>query len=77
MIDCERALERETLYAYLDGAVDHNWMMELREHYDICPECSGALEFERSIRSVIRDRSAHVMVPESLYIKTKGILDNS
>lgn len=77
MIDCERALELETMYAYLDGAVDDGWMYELSEHYQECAECQGALELERRFRTVVRDRSSHVLVPESLYRKTARILDNS
>lgn len=77
MIDCERALELETMYAYLDGAVDDGWMSQLGEHYQGCPECSGVLEVERRIRSMVKDYGHHVMVPESLYRKTARILDNS
>lgn len=77
LIDCDRALELDTMYAYLDGAADSGFSHELGEHYRLCPECADALDMERRFRDLVRDRGAHVMVPESLYIKTARILDNS
>ncbi len=77
MIDCADALESSTLYAFIDGSSDEAWWRELSLHYESCPGCRCVMESERRLKDCVRDRSMHVMVPESLYRKTIRIFDNA
>lgn len=77
MIDCERALEAETVYAYIDGAVEERWWRELHEHYQACSGCRCVMESERRIKDGVRNHGAPIPVPESLYRKTARIFDNA
>jgi len=55
----------ERLYEYLDGALSHQDLVEIKEHLDGCPECAKEHDLECVIRSVVK-RSCKEVAPTSL-----------
>ena len=55
----------ERLYEYLDGALSHEDIVEIKEHLDGCPACAEEHDLECVIRSVVK-RSCTEAAPETL-----------
>jgi mycothiol system anti-sigma-R factor len=62
-VDCQAALD--TLYRFLDGALDDQRRSAIRSHLDDCGHCLETYSFESEIRDVVAKRSVEV-VPEGL-----------
>ena len=62
--DCEDA-RIERLYEYLDGALSHEDLVEIKEHLEGCPECAQEHDLECVIRSVVK-RSCTEAAPATL-----------
>lgn len=77
--DCPDA-RIERLYEYLDGALSHEDIVELKHHLEGCEECAEEYDLECVIRSVVK-RSCEEAAPETLktgimarinHLKTSG-----
>lgn len=55
----------EKLYEYLDGALSHQDLVEIRNHLDDCPKCVEEHNLECLIRSVVK-RSCTEVAPSTL-----------
>lgn len=55
----------ERLYEYLDGALSHKDLVEIKDHLDDCPECAQEHNLECLIRSVVK-RSCTEAAPDAL-----------
>lgn len=55
----------ERLYEYLDGALSHEDLVEIRNHLEDCAECTGEYDLECLIRSVVK-RSCREVAPAAL-----------
>ena len=55
----------ERLYEYLDGALSHQDLVEIKDHLDGCPECADEHDLECVIRSVVK-RSCTEVAPSTL-----------
>ncbi len=55
----------EKLYEYLDGALSHDDIVEIKDHLESCPECTEEYDLECLIRSVVK-RSCREVAPEAL-----------
>ncbi|GAA4112692.1 mycothiol system anti-sigma-R factor [Enteractinococcus coprophilus] len=55
----------ESIYQYLDGALDSADLAEVRAHIDGCPECQSEHDLELIIRDVVK-RSCDEKAPRSL-----------
>ena len=55
----------ERLYEYLDGALSHADLVEIKDHLEDCPECAQEHDLECLIRSVVK-RSCTEAAPENL-----------
>ncbi|QCU78446.1 mycothiol system anti-sigma-R factor [Citricoccus sp. SGAir0253] len=64
--DCEDA-RIQRLYEYLDGALTHRDLEEVRSHLEECPDCAHEYDLECIIRSVVR-RSCSEKAPETLKV---------
>ena len=64
--DCADA-RIQRLYEYLDGALTHQDLEEVRGHLEECPDCAGEYDLECIIRSVVR-RSCTEKAPSSLKV---------
>lgn len=62
--DCDDS-RIERLYEYLDGALSHKDLVEIKEHLDNCPDCAQDHDLECVIRSVVK-RSCREAAPETL-----------
>lgn len=62
--DCDDA-RIERLYEYLDGALSHDDLVEIKAHLDGCPDCAEDHDLECVIRSVVK-RSCTEAAPETL-----------
>ena len=60
--DCEDA-RIQRLYEYLDGALTHEDLEEVRSHLEECTECAHEYDLECIIRSVVR-RSCRESAPD-------------
>ena len=61
-IDCRTAVRQ--LWDYLDGELDDQRMVEVRQHLLTCRECLPHAEFgRRFIQALSRARERHVMPP--------------
>jgi len=70
MSDCENlgncADSRiERLYEYLDGALSHQDLVDIKDHLDDCPQCAEQHDLECVIRSVVK-RSCTEVAPSTL-----------
>ncbi len=64
--DCADA-RIQRLYEYLDGALTHRDLEEVRGHLEECTECAGEYDLECIIRSVVR-RSCTEKAPSTLKV---------
>lgn len=55
----------DSIYKYLDGALDSNDLDEVRGHIENCAECQSEHDLEVIIRDVVR-RSCDEKAPEKL-----------
>lgn len=55
----------ERLYDYLDGALSHDDLVEIKNHLEDCPECAEEHDLECVIRSVVK-RSCTEVAPTTL-----------
>ncbi|WP_026820293.1 mycothiol system anti-sigma-R factor [Arthrobacter castelli] len=55
----------EKLYEYLDGALSHQDIEDIKVHMDNCTVCTEEYDLERLIRSVVK-RSCAEAAPENL-----------
>lgn len=55
----------ERLYEYLDGALSHQDLMDIKDHLDGCPQCAEEHDLECVIRSVVK-RSCTEVAPSTL-----------
>ncbi len=62
--DCEDS-RVQRIYEYLDGALSHDDLAEIKEHLDTCADCAGEHDLECVIRSVVK-RSCTEVAPENL-----------
>lgn len=64
MGDCPDA-RIERLYEYLDGALSHDDIVEIKHHLEGCPECAEEYDLECVIRTVVK-RSCKEAAPQTL-----------
>lgn len=55
----------ERLYEYLDGALSHQDLVEIKDHLNECAECAEEHDLECLIRSVVK-RSCTEVAPTAL-----------
>lgn len=55
----------ERLYDYLDGALSHDDLVEIKNHLEDCPDCAEEHDLECVIRSVVK-RSCTEVAPTTL-----------
>lgn len=66
--DCTETQTRmERIYQYVDGALSHQDIDEVKAHLDACPECAKDYDLECIIRTVVR-RSCVERAPETLKV---------
>ncbi len=70
--DCDEALEN--LYLYLDSELDEASSAKIRSHLEVCQECSKPFDFERRLRTVVRDR-LNENVPDRLVDKVRQAIE--
>lgn len=73
MIDCKMALTN--LYEYLDKHLDDCNCEELEKHLELCRECYDRTEFEKALRSRIKDKCGKIAPSDECVKKIRGILD--
>ncbi len=74
MGDCADA-RIERLYEYLDGALSHEDLTEIKDHLAGCPECAEEHDLERVIRSVVK-RSCTEVAPSTLKANILGRINH-
>lgn len=72
MNDCDEALEN--LYLYLDSELDDASSEKIRSHLDVCQGCSKPFDFERRLRSVVRNR-LNEKVPDELVDRVRQAIE--
>ena len=60
-IDCEEAVQR--LAEYLDQELDPDGSTELEQHLERCRSCFSRAEFERQLKTSIRENLGSADVP--------------
>jgi len=70
--DCDEALEN--LYLYLDSELDDASSAKIRSHLEVCKGCSKPFDFERRLRTVVRDR-LNENVPDHLVDKVRDAIE--
>jgi anti-sigma factor (TIGR02949 family) len=69
--DCQDALGQ--LYQYLDAEVDEVTASRVKGHLDDCSGCFDSFDFERRLKTVIRDCLTEDM-PEALELKVIALI---
>jgi len=62
--DCDDT-RMQRIYEYLDGALTHADINEIKQHLDECPECHEQYDLECIIRVMVK-RSCTEAAPENL-----------
>jgi mycothiol system anti-sigma-R factor len=70
---CECGDAQDQIYQYLDAELDEATAASVREHLDDCDGCSDSFEFERRLKSLVRECLTEDM-PETLEQKVKQLL---
>lgn len=65
----------ERLYEYLDGALSHQDLVEIKDHLDGCPQCAEEHDLECVIRSVVK-RSCTEVAPATLKATILGRINH-
>ncbi len=64
MISCEQA--GKMFYEYMDKELTPEDVKRLEEHLKQCADCSGHLDFDKTLREFVRKQSAKSELPPSL-----------
>lgn len=72
---CEEAVQK--LYEYLDKELDKATVEQLDTHLEICQSCCDHFEFEKKVRSIIREKCSDEKAPDFLKSKIRDILKKS
>ena len=70
---CDCGDAQDQIYQYLDAELDEDTASAVREHLDDCHGCSDSFEFERRLKTVIRECLTED-VPEALEERVKQLL---
>lgn len=70
--DCDEALEH--LYLYLDSELDDISSEKIRSHLELCQGCSGSFDFERRLKTVVRER-LNERVPQHLVDRVRQAIE--
>ena len=73
MLNCEKVLQE--VWVYLDGEMNEGDLVHFREHVELCRACFTRIEFERTLRISIREKTNHCC-PDRLKQRVKQFLDN-
>lgn len=71
--DCDCGDAVDQLYQYLDSELDPETAASVRSHLEDCNGCEESFQFERRLKSVIRDHLTEEM-PRSLEEKVKELI---
>jgi anti-sigma factor (TIGR02949 family) len=71
-IRCEEVIEH--LFEYLDHELEHAKSIEIERHLERCRECFSRAEFERQLRTRVRE-SAAMSAPPRLRKRVQRLLD--
>jgi mycothiol system anti-sigma-R factor len=71
-IDCQQALKH--LFEYLDQQLDGEQEEQMRQHMHDCRSCFSRLEFERLLKSHVRD-TGDSEAPESLRQRVANLIN--
>ena len=63
MLSCEQC--RKYLAFFLDQALGVKESLEVQEHLQECPECTGLVAAERALRAAVRQQAATAPLPEA------------
>lgn len=74
-VDCEEVLRQ--LERFLDGEVDADTVLDVREHLAACYPCAGRVEFERKFRLLLRARCGDEPAPPGLVDRIRSCLDDA
>lgn len=70
-INCEKAIRH--LLEYLDQEVTGDLKVQMEQHMSCCRSCFSRLEFEKTLKSHIRE-SSQEDAPESLHNRVTSLL---
>jgi mycothiol system anti-sigma-R factor len=70
---CECGDAQDQIYQYLDSELDEATAASVRDHLDDCDGCSDSFEFERRLKTLVRECLTEDM-PETLEQKVKQLL---
>ena len=68
---CDEALEN--LYLYLDAELDEASSERIRSHLDECTDCVHSYDFEKRLKSVVKER-LHEDVPNEVVARLREAL---
>ncbi|HBC47133.1 MAG TPA: mycothiol system anti-sigma-R factor [candidate division Zixibacteria bacterium] len=69
---CEEAVRK--LYEYLDHELDTTTAQQLDKHLEICKSCCDHFEFERKVKTLIKDSCFDEKAPQLLKDKIRDTL---
>lgn len=73
--DCDEAMER--LYEYLDAELDDVTAVGIRSHLDECGGCHKSFDFERRLKTVVRERLSEEVPDRFLNKLRRAIQDEA
>ena len=71
-MSCE--LSHSVLHGYLDGEMDPSRLSEFERHLASCPECTAALEAQKSLRAKMENAQLRESAPATLRAKIRAAL---
>jgi mycothiol system anti-sigma-R factor len=70
---CQEAVRH--LYPFLDRALDRRKSRMIQRHVDRCRACCSKFEFERALKSLIREKARETQVPPRLRQRIASLIE--
>lgn len=70
-LDCEEVIRQ--LFAYLDGELEHDRLMNIDRHLEKCRDCFTRAEFERKLRAKVAT-AGQTTAPPKLRRRISGLI---
>lgn len=71
---CQEAVRE--LYPFLDQQLDRRKSRAVRRHLDLCSSCCTKFEFERALKSLIREKAREGAVPSSVRQRIASLIES-
>lgn len=73
MLTCEQVLQE--IWVFLDGQLPESELVHFRQHMELCRNCYSRVEFERTLRISIKEKTHHCC-PDKVKMRIQKFLED-